>query len=290
MVEQAWNQFRGKPIEALGQVKYDSITFNKEVFGNIFRRKKEITARLKGVQKALERVDSLALVQLEKTLQHDYNQVLFQEEVHWYQKSREQWVKLGDKNTAFSFHAQTIVRRKRNKIHGLNLPNGIWCSDDATLQEEALKYFKSLFCSTSQTRTSSFHIQNLPCLDAEAVSILTSPVTKEEVFKALNTMKHYKAPGLDGFQAILSKQYWHLIGDDVWHLVRDSFVTGTVDPSLGETLIDLIPKVDHPQNFKEFRPISLWNTIYKLITKVLVQHLRPILSEMIGPFQSSFLP
>jgi hypothetical protein len=52
----------------------------------------------------------------------------------------------------------------------------------------------------------------------------------------------------------------------------------------------LIPKVEQPSNFKEFRPISLCNTIYKLITKVLVNRLRPMLDQSIGPFQSSFLP
>jgi hypothetical protein len=47
---------------------------------------------------------------------------------------------------------------------------------------------------------------------------------------------------------------------------------------------------DCPKNFKEFRPISLCNTIYKLITKILVNRLRPFLNQIVCPFQSSFLP
>jgi hypothetical protein len=54
-------------------------------------------------------------------------------------------------------------------------------------------------------------------------------------------------------------------------------------------LIALIPKVEPPKTYKDFRPISLCNTIYKLITKVLVNRLRPILDSIIGPYQSSFL-
>lgn len=68
---------------------------------------------MKGIQRALERVDSRALVKLEQDLQQEYNQILFQEELLWYLKSRENWVKLGNKNIAF-FHAQTVIRRKRN--------------------------------------------------------------------------------------------------------------------------------------------------------------------------------
>jgi hypothetical protein len=103
-------------------------------------------------------------------------------------------------------------------------------------------------------------------------------------------MRSYKAPGSDGFQAIFFKQYWHIVGEDVYNLIHHAFAAGTFNPCLGETLIALIPKVDHPQNFKEFRPISLFNTVYKLITKVLVNKMRPYLDQIIGPYQSSFLP
>jgi hypothetical protein len=103
-------------------------------------------------------------------------------------------------------------------------------------------------------------------------------------------MHPFKAPGPDGFQGIFFKQYWHIVGDDVVHLISTAFETGSFPSSLSETLIALIPKVDCPSNFKEFRPISLCNTIYKLITKIIVNRLRPFLNQIVGPFQSSFLP
>jgi hypothetical protein len=87
-------------------------------------------------------------------------------------------------------------------------------------------------------------------------------------------MHPFKAPGSDGFQGIFFKQYWHIVGDDMVHLISTAFQTGSFPSSLSETLIALIPKVDCPENFKEFRPISLCNTIYKLITKIMVNRLR----------------
>lgn len=115
---------KGKPLEALHLVKEDFIAFNKDVFGSIFKRKRNIESRIKGIQRALERVDSLSLHHLEQSLQHEYNHILFQEELLWFQKSRENRVKLGYRNTAY-FHAQTVIRRRRNRIQGISLPNGI---------------------------------------------------------------------------------------------------------------------------------------------------------------------
>lgn len=107
VVQNAWNRRLGSPMESLEHVKEQSIIFNKEVFGSIFKRKRKIEARIKGIQQTLERVDSLSLLHLEQALQHEFNHILFQEELLWFQKSRENWVKLGDKNTAY-FHAQTV--------------------------------------------------------------------------------------------------------------------------------------------------------------------------------------
>jgi len=105
LVDKAWNSSNHNTITSLSKVRDNSIIFNHEVFGNIFRRKQRVVNRLKGVQKYLERVDSLRHVLLEKELQQEYNHILFQEEMHWYQKSREQWVKFGDKNSSFFPHS-----------------------------------------------------------------------------------------------------------------------------------------------------------------------------------------
>jgi len=185
---------------SLNNVKENSIIFNKEVFGNIFQRKKHIENRLKGIQNYLERVDSARHSLLEKELQKEYNHILFQEEMFWFQKSRE--------------NAQTIIRRKR--IHRLQLPCGNWTSDSDTLQDEAQKYFKSFFTGNQPTYDRSFNDGPHPTIDTEGKTALTAPITKPEVFAALNSMKPYKAPGPDGFHCIFFKQYWHIVGDDIF--------------------------------------------------------------------------
>lgn len=111
----------------------DSQCFNKDVFGNIFANKKILEARLRGIQRALENIDSARLILLQNELLREYESILFQEESLWFQKSRDNWIKLGSRNTRF-FHTQTIVRRTRNKIHGLHLPSRDWCTDQNILR------------------------------------------------------------------------------------------------------------------------------------------------------------
>lgn len=55
-------------------------------------------------------------------------------------------------------------------------------------------------------------------------------------------------------------------------------------------MIALIPKIEDSSSISQFRPISLCNTVYKIITKVIANRLRGSLHKRISPNQNSFLP
>ena len=69
----------------------------------------------------------------------------------------------------------------------------------------------------------------------------------------------------------------------------DSFQNGFFDPIANRTFITLIPKVENPIQISQYRPISLCNVSYRILTKFLVNRLRPMLNNLVGPHQSSFL-
>jgi hypothetical protein len=143
LVQSTWSDTVGNVISKLQAVQKSSERFNSDIFGNIFKNKRQLEARIKGVHQQLDYCQSSDLINFERHLQNEYNKVLAQEEMLWYQKSRENWIKFGNKNTKF-FHVQTVIRRRRNKVVGLNI-DGIWCTDEDSLRREALSYFRSLF-------------------------------------------------------------------------------------------------------------------------------------------------
>jgi hypothetical protein len=145
LVDNTWRTSAGTPTYKLTQVRDHSISFNKDIFGNIFKNKRILEARIRGVHKQLDNHQTSDLILFERKLQQEYKKILSQEEMLGYQKSRENWVKYGNRNTKF-FHTQTIIRRRRNKISGLNVEN-IWCTDASILKREASKFFMNLFQS-----------------------------------------------------------------------------------------------------------------------------------------------
>ena len=103
-------------------------------------------------------------------------------------------------------------------------------------------------------------------------------------------MAPFKAPGPDGLPLIFYQQYWHLIGKDVTTVVLTCLNSGKFLKAINHTYITLIPKVQNPEEVVEFRPISLCNVIYKIISKVLANRLKTLLPTIVSESQSAFIP
>ena len=118
--------------------------WNKNVFGHIRKRKRELMARINGIQRAQERGANFFLHKLELRLQSELAQTLKQEEILWYQKSRGEWLTNGDKNTRY-YHIKTIIWRNRNKVNTLRRVDGNWVSKREEVQNLITEYFRNLF-------------------------------------------------------------------------------------------------------------------------------------------------
>ncbi|XP_075659051.1 uncharacterized protein LOC142628906 [Castanea sativa] len=225
--------------------------WNKEVFGNIFQRKSRIEARLNGIQKALANGPSSFLINLEKQLREEFGEVSKQEEELWSIKSREEEIVVLLREGYFALFETG---------HGM-APRVPW---------------------------------NIPSwsyrLSKEEMAVLAGEVTRKEVEVSLWSMKPFKAPSPDGYHVGFYQRNWHIVKDSIVKLVAKIFENGTMPNHLNKTLITLIPKCPGANCLGLFRPIGFCNTIDKLVSKVLLHRLRPMLNNLVSPLQTAFVP
>jgi hypothetical protein len=119
---------------------------------------------------------------------------------------------------------------------------------------------------------------------------LCSPFTAEDVKKAVFSIRDYKAPSPDGLHGVFYKKFWGLFGEDITNEILQALNTGQIPEGWNDTTVVLIPKLDHPELITQFRPISLCNVIYKIISKMMSLRLKEILPDIISPMQSAFVP
>ncbi|XP_050238477.2 uncharacterized protein LOC126687968 [Mercurialis annua] len=262
--------------------------WNTNVFGNVFKQKKNLMARISGIEKYLESRPSQFLTTLESQLQNELAEVLLREEALWIQKSRSDWIMFGDRNTSY-FHAKFISRKKKNQVNMLKDSNGIWHNDETFLRNLAVSFYIKLFTEDVINRPIYDYRGFFPLIDNALTNNLSREITKEDIHRALFQMMPWKSPGIDGIPAGFYQNQWPVVGISVCNLIKRIFQNGEMDNDLNRTLISLIPKSVKPETIKDFRPISLCTVMYKLVTKIITNKLKPIMPLIVSPTQVSFI-
>ena len=105
---------------------------------------------------------------------------------------------------------------------------------------------------------------------------LMKDVTMQELKSILDISKSDKSPGSDGIPVEVYRSLFDVLGEDLLRVVEDSRQSGKIPVVFNTTFISLIPKVDHPNTFEYFRPISFCNFIYKVIGKLISTRIRKV--------------
>jgi hypothetical protein len=114
-------------------------------------------------------------------------------------------------------------------------------------------------------------------------------VIEDELKEVLHKFKKYKIPGTNGWTIDLFLGIYEIIGMDILKVVEESHINGHMHTPLNATFISLIPNTDAPQCLEDFRPISLCKCIYKVVSKIINQRIRVILSASLSPEKFSIL-
>jgi hypothetical protein len=116
----------------------------------------------------------------------------------------------------------------------------------------------------------------------EKNSSLLCSISFVEVTQTVKDMASRKLPGSYGFTTYFFQSCWSVVGKEVWEVMEDSRVSRNILQYFNSTFVTLIPKYQSANMVDNFMPISLSNSIYKTITKIIVNHLKPIMAKTIS--------
>ncbi|XP_027184096.1 uncharacterized protein LOC113782402 [Coffea eugenioides] len=257
VIKECWSfSFPGSSLkilaEKLRRAKQALRQWSRSSFGDIFLAIR--TAEQKMVEAEIAHDDHPSdglLMNLHETRARLRNALMVEGEF-WRQKARVKWLMDGNRNTAF-FHAGLFTKEVG--------------------------------------RTASDMLEVIPRVITEHDNNLLMEVPSiHEVRGVIFSMDGDSAAGLDGFTGKLFTVAWEVVAVDVHRAIASFFCGAMLPRSVTATAIVLLPKVQCPQDFTQFRPISLCNFVNKAIFKILSTLLARVFPRIISLQQSGFVP
>ncbi len=235
----------------------------------------------------LELYESLK-AELEKVTEFETNGAIL--------RSRVEWAEAGEKNTKYFLNLE-----KKNAIDKLitqlELSDGTLISDPKAILEEEKRFYVNLYSDTDQKDAAiwqeaieSFTSDGVTPLSDANKDICEGLITEKECVECLREMKRGKSPGSDGFTVEFYQFFWQHIKDLVVESINYGYNNGELSVDQKRGIITLIPKKGKIRTLlKNWRPISLLNTDYKILTKCLALRLHKVLPSIIDLDQTGFL-
>jgi exonuclease III len=212
-------------------------------------------------------------------------------------RSKAEWAESGERNTHFFLNLEK--RRYKAKCITKLVDDS---EKEITKAEEILEYektfYKNLYTDnidanadeTVRAADKFLGGDDIPQITEENKQCCETDISLLEVGQALKELQNGKSPGSDGLTPDFYTFFWPQIKDDVFKSLTYASTNKQLSIDQRRGIINLIPKKEKdPRYIKNWRPISLLNTDYKIITKLLATRIKQILPSVIHPDQVAYL-
>ncbi|KAK2561828.1 Transposon TX1 uncharacterized 149 kDa protein [Acropora cervicornis] len=207
-------------------------------------------------------------------------------------RSKARWLEEGEKPFRYFFKLER-ERIQRNSIFSVLDSNDAEVFSHAEIEQEIVQFYSNLFSSESidtfckQTCLAS--IENH--LDFSQQQSCEGFLSLQELSDAVKTLNLAKSPGSDGFSVEFYLHFWEILGPLLLRVANQCFRDGNLCDSMKGSVTRLIyKKRGDIKNLKNWRPISLLNLDYKIISKVLTSRLAKVLESIVNPDQTCSVP
>lgn len=206
-------------------------------------------------------------------------------------RSRAKWIYEGEKTSKYFCNLE-----RRNFIQKamcfIQKDNGEIIHDSKSITQEAKLFYEKLYTSQEKDilNIDIGSIIKAPVLTKEESDSLEGNITFQEALAALKQMKNDKSPGSDGYTVEFFKFFFKDLGTFMIRSFNYGFDTGELSVTQRQGVITCIPKEGKDKQFlKNWRPITLLNTAYKIASACIGARLKTVLPKLIGEDQKGFL-
>ncbi|XP_028556870.1 uncharacterized protein LOC114581249 [Dendrobium catenatum] len=293
VVNKVWKKkYRGNAANILNSKMKDSLKslfyWSKSKMQNLLSLKNDLLFQIENLQKKEANEGCLSIDESWKlkALVGEFNSTLAKLDTWWKQRAKVKWMVEGDRNSKF-FQSFASSRRNSNFISKIKNDVGEVVEEQKLIVNVFLKHFQDkwkLRRCILEDRPSSWC-----CLNEDDKTALNKPFSIEEMEIVIKNSGNNISQGQDGITFSFFKAYWEIIKLDLWNAIKEFFENAVMDPKWKETIVVLIPKINNPLSPSNYRPISLCNSVYKLVAKILMNRMAPYISKLISYEQVAFI-
>uniref|UniRef100_A0A670J9A9 Reverse transcriptase domain-containing protein n=1 Tax=Podarcis muralis TaxID=64176 RepID=A0A670J9A9_PODMU len=244
-------------------------------------------------QKLIKKPNNEKIRQEIKTLQTQFAMII-DKEVEWNIK------RLRQKNFEFAnksgkWLAWLVKKRKEENTIGRIQINGKETTCPKEIRRGFVDFYRQLYRNKERNNRKKIEryllektVRKIPTDQKEQ---LNAPIQREEVEEGIRELKRGKAPGPDGFTSSYYKEMKDKLITPLTEVMNGILKERDIPKTWQEAFITIIPKQESDlTQVRNYRPISLLNTDYKIFAGILAKRLKKILIKIIHKDQTGFLP
>ena len=204
-------------------------------------------------------------------------------------RSKCKWVELGEKNSRY-FYALESSNYNSKTITCLMDEEGQEVKNPAEILNMQKEFYSDLYNNDASVRFNLKGKAPNQVMEEDKI-LLNEEFTLDELSRAVKELKNRKCPGPDGLPTDLYKVFWRTLKQPLKEAIDFAWRIEELHTTALRGVLNLIPKGDKDTRYlKNVRPITLLNTDYKIIEKMLANRIVPQLEQIIHTDQKGFIP
>ncbi len=248
---------------------------------------KEIERKLEGMRCSKNKDD----IRCKKELESDLDILYTSKTIGAQIRARAQWIEEGERNTSYFLQLEQF-KQSSSVIRCLEIEDKEEC-DNVKILEEIGSFYGNLYTTAKvENESVSNYLKNieLPNVLSKEQRLMCEGLPQESEFKnVIANLKSGKAPGSDGLPSEFYVTFWDKLRKHFMSFVIDTYIKGQLPNSTRHAIISLLYKKGNKSLLKNYRPISLTNSDYKIIAFVFAHRLQKVLPHIINEDQSGYI-